>query len=144
MNSMNISLRTFVTIAVIGVLLIAGGFLFATATPLIFPAQASAEAKQVDDLFRILLVIGGAIFLLVQGMLAFSVWRFRAKVGDTSDGIVMHGNSTLEIIWTAIPAVIVFLLTILSYQVFVTIQSPKDGEVTVGAVGARFNWAFTH
>jgi cytochrome c oxidase subunit II len=141
---MNISLRTFVTIAVIGVLLIAGGFLFATATPLLFPEQASAEAKQVDDLFRILLVIGGAIFLLVQGLLAFSVWRFRAKAGDTSDGIVMHGNSTLEIIWTAIPAVIVFLLTILSYQVFVSIQSPKDGEVRVQAVGARFSWAFSH
>ena len=91
MNSMNISLRTFVTIAVIGVLLIAGGFLFATATPLLFPEQASAEATQVDDLFRILLMIGGAIFLLVQGLLAFSVWRFRAKAGDTSDGVVMHG-----------------------------------------------------
>lgn len=144
MNSMNLSVRTLVTIAVIGVLLIAGGFLFAVATPLLFPAQASAEAKQVDDLFRILLIIGGAIFLLVQGLLAFSVWRFRARPGDSSDGIVMHGNSTLEIVWTALPAVIVFLLTIFSYQIFVSIQSSKEGEVQVGAVGARFNWAFSH
>jgi cytochrome c oxidase subunit II len=144
MNSMNISIRTLVIIAVIAALLIAGGFIFATAVPLIFPAQASAEATQVDDLFRVLLVIGGAIFLLVQGLLAFSVWRFRAKPGDTSDGIVLHGSSTLEIIWTALPAITVFVLTIISYQVFWAIQSPKDGEVQIQAVGARFNWAFTY
>jgi cytochrome c oxidase subunit II len=144
MNFMNLSVRTLVTIAVIAVLLIAGGFIFALATPLIFPDQASAEAQQVDDLFRILLVIGGAIFLLVQGMLAFSVWRFRAKAGDTSDGIVLHGNNVLEIVWTAIPAVIVFILTILSYNVFWSIQAPKENEMQVGAVGARFNWAFSH
>lgn len=144
MNSMNLSSRTIVIIAVIGVLLIAGGFIFAQAIPLIFPPEASAEAKQVDDLFRILLIIGGAIFLLVQGLLAFSVWRFRAKPGDTSEGMVLHGNTTLEIVWTAIPAVIVFVLTILSYQVFVSIESPKEGEVQIQATAARFNWAFTY
>jgi cytochrome c oxidase subunit 2 len=144
MNSMNLSSRTIVIIAVVGVLLIAGGFIFAQAVPLLFPPEASAEAKQVDDLFRILLIIGGAIFLLVQGLLVFSVWRFRAKPGDTSEGIVLHGNTTLEIVWTAIPAVIVFVLTILSYQVFVSIQSPKEGEVQIQATAARFNWSFTY
>ncbi|MEO8608723.1 MAG: cytochrome c oxidase subunit II transmembrane domain-containing protein [Chloroflexota bacterium] len=141
---MNLSSRTIVIIAVVGVLLIAGGFIFAQAVPLIFPPEASAEAKQVDDLFRILLIIGGAIFLLVQGLLVFSVWRFRAKPGDTSEGMVLHGNTTLEIVWTAIPAVIVFVLTILSYQVFVSIEAPKDGEVQIQATAARFNWAFTY
>jgi cytochrome c oxidase subunit 2 len=144
MNSTNISSRTLVIIAVVGVLVIAGGFIFATAIPLIFPTEASAEAQQVDQLFRILLIIGGAIFLLVQGMLAFSVWRFRAKAGDTSEGMVLHGNTTLEIVWTAIPAVIVAVLTILSWQVFNSIQSPKEGEVQIKAAGARFNWAFTY
>ncbi|MBZ0287017.1 MAG: cytochrome c oxidase subunit II [Anaerolineae bacterium] len=144
MNSMNFSSRTIVIIAVTGVLLIAGGFIFAQALPIIFPPQASAEAQQIDELFRILLIVGGAIFLLVQGLLAFSVWRFRAKPGDTSEGIVLHGNTTLEIVWTAIPAVIVFVLTILSYQVFWSIQATKDGEVEIKAAGARFNWAFTY
>jgi cytochrome c oxidase subunit II len=144
MNSMNLSSRTIVIIAVVGVLLIAGGFIFAQAVPLLFPPEASAEAKQVDDLFRILLIIGGAIFLLVQGLLVFSVWRFRAKPGDTREGMVLHGNTTLEIVWTAIPAVIVFVLTILSYQVFVSIESPKEGEVQIKATAARFNWAFTY
>src|SRR5690349_7999344 len=105
MNSIKLSLTTVVVIAVVGVLLIAGGFLISSATPLLFPAEASAESVQVDQLVRIMLVIGGAIFLLVQGALVHSVLRFRAKPGDTSDGPHVHGNTLLEITWTAAPAV---------------------------------------
>ncbi len=144
MNSLNLNARTIFTLVIVAIVLIAGGFLLAGFTPLIFPVQASAESQQIDELFRIMLVIGGAIFLLVQGLLVFSVWRFRAKPGDNSDGIHMHGNTTLEIIWTVIPAVIVLVLTILSWQVFSSIQAPKDDEMLVRSVGARFNWAFNY
>jgi len=139
-----ISGTTLVVIVVAGILLILGGLLIGSITPSIFPAQASAESKQVDNLFHILLVIGGGVFLLVQGMLVYSVWRFRAKPGETADGINMHGNTTLEIVWTAIPAVTVFVLTILSWQVFNSITSPKEGEMTIKANGARFNWNFEY
>jgi cytochrome c oxidase subunit 2 len=135
---------TIAVIVVVGVLLILGGLLIGSATPSIFPPQASAESKQVDNLFHILLVIGGAVFLLVQGMLVFSIWRFRAKPGETGDGINMHGNTTLEIVWTAVPAVTVFVLTILSWQVFNSVISPKDGEMAIKANGARFNWNFEY
>ena len=143
-GSGGISSSTIIIIIVVGVLLILGGVVIGTLTPALFPAQASAEAKPVDDLFHISLVIGGAIFLLVQGLLVFSVWRFRAKPNDSSDGAAIHGNTTLEIVWTAIPAVIVFVLTILSWQVLNTLREPKPNEVTVLAAGARFNWAFTY
>jgi cytochrome c oxidase subunit 2 len=136
--------RTVIVLIIVGLFLIGGGFLMSTAVPLVFPAQASAESQQVDNLFAILLIIGGAIFLLVQGLLAYSVWRFRARPGDNSDGIYLHGNTTLEIVWTAVPAVIVFLLTILSYQVFNSIQAPKDNELSVRVDGRRFNWAFSY
>jgi cytochrome c oxidase subunit II len=135
---------TIIIVIIVGVLLILGGVIIGTLTPSLFPPQASAEAKPVDDLFHISLVIGGAIFLLVQGLLVFSVWRFRAKPNDASEGAAIHGNTTLEIVWTAIPAVIVFVLTILSWQVLNTLREPNANEVTVQAIGARFNWAFTY
>ncbi len=144
MNSTKLSLSTVIIIAVVGVVLVAGGFLISSATPQLLPAQASAESIQVDELVRILLIIGGAIFLLVQGMLAFSVWRFRAKSGDSSDGLHIHGNTTLEIVWTAIPAVIVVVLAVLSWQVWNQLQTPKENEVVVHVDGRRFNWAFTY
>lgn len=144
MNSTSISPRTLVTIIVTGILLVVGGLIISTSVPSLFPQQASAESKQVDDLFRILLIIGGAIFLLVQGLLVYSVWRFRAKPGDTTDGLHIHGNTTLEIVWTAIPAVIVLVLSVLSWQVWNDIQAPKDNEMTIVVDGRRFNWAFTY
>lgn len=140
----NLSSRYVVLIGVVGVLLIIGGIIIGQATPLIFPAQASAESLQIDNLFHILLVVGGAIFLLVQGMLVFSIWRFRAKPNDTSDGIYLHGSTSLEIIWTAIPAVIVFVLTVLSWQVWNTLQTPRENEMEVVVDGRRFNWAFSY
>lgn len=139
-----LSASTLIIIIIVGVLLVAGGLILGQFTPSLFPTQASAEAKQVDDLFHILLVIGGAIFLLVQGLLVFSVWRFRAKPGDSIDGSSFHGNTTLEITWTIIPAIIVLILTVLSWRVWNDLQTPKDNEMVVRAVGARFNWAFTY
>ncbi len=130
-------------IVLAGLAIIGGGFLISLLTPYLFPAQGSTQAQQVDNLFRFMLVIGGAIFLLVQGVLAFSVIRFRAKPGDVSDGAAIHGNTTLEFVWTAIPAVIVLVITIYAYQVWQTTRAVQPNEQVVGTVGARFAWSFS-
>lgn len=135
---------SIIWIVAAGLAIILGGVLLSTLTPIIFPTQASAESQQVDDLFRFMLAIGGGIFLLVQGVLLFSVLRFRAKAGDLSDGPPVHGNATLELVWTVIPAIIVFILTIYSYQVWTSIQSQKANEQVIDVVGQRFAWAFTY
>lgn len=127
-----------------GIVIIVGGFVIGLSTPSILPVQASSEAAQIDELFRWLLTIGGAIFLLVEGLLLFSVIRFRRKPGDNADGPPIHGNVTLELIWTAIPALIVLFLVIYSYSVWVDIRTPKDNEMVVRAVGQRYNWSFTY
>lgn len=127
-----------------GVAIIIGGVVIGALTSSIFPVQASSEAEQVDTLFSWLLTIGGAIFLLVQGLLLYSVIRFRRKPGDEADGPPIHGNVTLELIWTAIPAIIVLFLVIYSYSVWVNIQSPKADELVVRAVGQRYNWTFSY
>ncbi len=124
------------------VLLAIGGFLIAQLTPWLFPAQASAEAESIDELFKVLLGIGGSIFLLVQGALLYSVIRFRRRQGDNTDGPTVHGNVTLELVWTAVPSIIVLGLVIYSYQVWVDIREPKDNEMMVEVDAARFAWTF--
>jgi cytochrome c oxidase subunit 2 len=126
------------------VALIVGGFLISLLTPSLFPVQASAESQQIDGLFRVLLGVGGAIFLLVEGLLLYSIIRFRRQKGDLSDGPTVHGNTTLELIWTAIPSVIVVFLVIYSYIVWVDIREPKDNELVVEAIGARYAWTFNY
>lgn len=124
--------------------LVVGGFLISQLTPILFPDQASAESEQVDQLFAVMLGIGGAIFLLVEGALLYSIIRYRKKPGDETDGPTVHGNVTLELVWTAIPSVIVLGLVLYSYQVWVDITEPKDNEVTIYAEGVRFAWAFEY
>ncbi|NDJ60047.1 MAG: cytochrome c oxidase subunit II [Chloroflexi bacterium] len=121
-----------------------GGILISTLTPLILPPAASAEGQQIDELFRFMLAIGGAIFLLVQVVLVISVIGFRAKPGDTSDGPPIRGNTTLEFVWTIIPAIIVLVLTLYSWNVWNAIGAPKENEQTIGVTGARFAWTFNY
>lgn len=124
---------------------------FTTFVPDIFPAQASAESKNVDDLFMILLVIGGLVFFLIQGLLVISVIAFRARPGDDSDGPSYHGNTLLEIVWTIIPALVVVFLSVISFNVWVQNETPKasinmvNGEsIDVKVAGSRFAWTHTY
>lgn len=128
-----------------GAFIVIGGLIIGQATSLVFPDQSSAESEQIDTLFQFMLVIGGAIFLLVQGLLLYSIIRFRKRDDDPEeDGPTVHGNTTLELVWTAIPSVIVLVLVIYSYQVWVDIRAPRENETTVYADGARFAWTFEY
>ena len=138
------STNTMIWIIVAGAAILVGGIVIASLQPLFFPVVGSAEAQQVDALFQFMLAIGGMIFLLVEGLLLYSVIRFRAKPGDISDGPPIQGNTTLEFVWTVIPAVIVFVLTIYAWSVWTSTHSIKPNEQFVGAVGARFAWTFNY
>lgn len=127
-----------------GIFIVVGGLLISQLTPSIFPDQASAESEQIDTLFTVLMGIGGAIFLLVEGLLVYTIIRFRKRVGDEEDGPPIHGNVMLEVIWTAIPAVIVLVLVIYSYTVWVDIREPKDDETIINVTAQRFAWTFTY
>lgn len=109
-----------------------------------FPDQASAEAVSVDSLFNFMLAIAVFIFLIVEVGIVYTIIRFRARKGDDSDGRNYHGNTALEITWTAIPAVIVFVLAILSFQVFADLRTPGENAVVIGAHGQQFQWSFQY
>ncbi|MDJ0635758.1 MAG: cytochrome c oxidase subunit II [Xenococcaceae cyanobacterium MO_188.B29] len=84
----------------------------------LLPIAASNEAGQVDELFNLMMTIATGLFLLVEGVIIYSVIKFRRKQGDTTDGPPIEGNVPLEIVWTAIPTVIVFILAIYSFEVY--------------------------
>ena len=105
-NSSSRSSNAILWIVVAGLAIIAGGFLIATLTPVILPEAASAQAVQVDQLFRFMLVIAGAIFLLVQGALQ--------SMGRNPDAApLIQTNMILGIVFTeaiAIYALVVALV----------------------------------
>ena len=84
----------------------------------LLPVAASSDAAQVDELFNFMMTIATGLFLLIQGLLIYSVIKFRRRKGDTTDGPAIEGNVPLEIVWTAIPTVIVFILSIYSFEIY--------------------------
>lgn len=84
----------------------------------LLPVAASQEAELVDGLFNTMMTIGFGLFLLVEGALLVAVFRFRRKDGDEGDGEHLEGNIPLEIVWTAIPAVVVLGISIYSFDVY--------------------------
>ncbi|MGI0491563.1 cytochrome c oxidase subunit II transmembrane domain-containing protein [Alkalinema pantanalense CENA528] len=84
----------------------------------LLPIAASAEAELIDDLFNVMMTIGTGIFIMVQGALLWVIFRYRRKPGDDSDAKYIHGNIPLEIVWTAIPAMIVLALSIYSFDIY--------------------------
>lgn len=84
----------------------------------LLPVAAAQEAPLIDSLFNAMLTIGTGIFLLVSSVLVYSAIRFRRQPGDLSDGDPIHGNIPLEILWTAIPAVIVLAISLYSFSIY--------------------------
>ena len=71
-----------------------------------FPVQASGEAKDIDTLWDVLLIASVPVFVLTQTIVLYCVWKYRMKPGEElMDGPPIHGNTRLEVIWTAIPAI---------------------------------------
>ncbi|WP_017294600.1 cytochrome c oxidase subunit II [Geminocystis herdmanii] len=84
----------------------------------LMPIQASQGAVEVDDLFNLMMTIATGLFLIVEGVLVYCLIKFRRKKGDKTDGPGIEGNVPLEIVWTAIPTVIVFILALYSFEVY--------------------------
>lgn len=84
----------------------------------LLPIAASSDAGDVDELFNFMMTIATGLFLLVEGVLIYSIIKFRRQKGDTTDGPPVEGNVPLEIVWTAIPTVIVFILSIYSFEIY--------------------------
>jgi cytochrome c oxidase subunit 2 len=84
----------------------------------LLPIAASSEAKQVDELFNFMMTIATGLFVLIQGLLIIVAIKFRKRQGDNTDGPPIEGNVPLEILWTSIPTVIVFILSIYSFEVY--------------------------
>jgi cytochrome c oxidase subunit II len=84
----------------------------------LLPVAASHEAELVDGLFNTMMTVSIGLFILVQAVLIIVVVKFRRRPGDETDGPPIHGNIPLEIFWTAIPAVIVLMIGVYSFDVY--------------------------
>ena len=110
-----------------------------------FPKVASTQAKDIDTLFDVLIIASVPIFVLVEVVVLFSVWKFRMRPGqELEDGPPIHGNTMLEVIWTAIPALILVGLCGYAYKVLQDIEEKPKNEIVVNVTGEQFAWTFEY
>ena len=108
-----------------------------------FPAAASTQAKTIDTLWDVLLIASVPIFVLVETIVLYSALKFRMKPGEElKDGPPIHGNTKLEIIWTAIPAIILVGLCTYAYVALTDIEKAEANTMNVRVVGEQFTWTF--
>ena len=104
---------------------------------------ASFEAARIDELNRFILIIAGIIFVLVEGLLFFAVFRFRNRPPEAA--MQVHGNTKLEIAWTAAPAVILAVLMGFTLQTMGAVREVTSENVLhVKAIGHRWFWEFQY
>ena len=82
------------------------------------PEAASQNAPLVDGLFNLMMTISVWLFLAIQGVIVLAIIKFRKQPGDETDGPPIEGNLPLELVWTAIPVVIVMVLAVYSFDVY--------------------------
>ncbi len=82
------------------------------------PVSASMNAPVYDELYRVLFIIGSILFIGMTALVIYSLVQFRRRPGENGDGIDLEGNITLEIFWTAVPAIVVLFVGLYSYDIY--------------------------
>jgi cytochrome c oxidase subunit 2 len=82
----------------------------------------SENANDIDSLYKLILILAVIIFVGVEAALIWAVVKFKAKKGAVAAQI--HGNTRLEIMWTAIPAAILVFLVVFTFLKLPGIKNP--------------------
>jgi cytochrome c oxidase subunit 2 len=114
---------------VLGLALVAALLLLLAAAPaalgdaLTPESGGSPQAEDIDTLYKITLYVAIVIFLIVEGTLIWSLVKFRARRGGP-EAAQIHGNTPLEIGWTVGAALILVVLTVVTFLYLGDIENP--------------------
>jgi cytochrome c oxidase subunit 2 len=111
-----------------------------------FPPDArSVEGQEIRKLYDVVFALAVVIFLVVEGLIIWTVVRYRRKPGDDILPPQTHGNNLAEILWTLIPTVIVIFLFVISWQTLNSVEAvDSQPAVKVRAVAGQFQWSFEY
>ena len=78
------------------------------------PIAVTSQGAQIRDLYTIVFLIAVVIFFVVEGLIIWTVIRYRRKPGDDTLPAQTHGNNVAELIWTVVPTLIVVFMFFVS------------------------------
>lgn len=109
------------------------------------PPAATAEAAEIRNLYNIIFAIAVLIFLAVEGLIVWSILRYRRRPTDVDLPPQTHGNNLVEALWTLIPTAIVIYMFAISWNTlnYVDAVSPQP-DVRIHVVARQFQWVFEY
>ena len=110
---------------------------------LIMPAANSTIAGEVDALFYFILYASIVVFAIVVAVTAYFLVRYRRRGKNELTSGVDH-NLKLEIFWTVIPTILVFIVFYWGFETFLKMHvAPKDA-IEIKATGQKWFWTFDY
>jgi cytochrome c oxidase subunit 2 len=134
---------SIVRITIYGVLAGIAASLVAVLVPWL-PTSASEEMDRIEFTFWFTTVICIAVFAVVAAAIIYSILNFRVQPEDESDGPPIHGHTGLEIVWTAIPAVLVTAIAIVSAIVLARNDDAGPNPLRIAVTAQQFAWKFEY
>jgi cytochrome c oxidase subunit II len=108
---------------------------------LILPeAGPTQNAQDTRTLYAIILVLAVIVFVGVEGVLFYCLFKYRARKGRVAAQI--HGNTRLEIGWTVGAAVILVFLTVATFVMLPGIKNPAASDIDINGNPVASNAAF--
>lgn len=131
-------------IAIVGIVFYSG-----VGSALYPPKPATTQAKEISSLYDIVFAIAVAVFVAVEGLIIWSILRYRRRPGDVDLPPQTHGNNFVEVLWTLIPTVIVLYLFAISWDTLnkvdaTSIAQGQQPDVQIHAIAGQFQWQFEY
>lgn len=137
------SRRPLLAVALISLIATVAGIVLGLAIDW-FPEQASTAADDIDTLWDVLVIASVPVFVLVMAVVLYSVYAFRVRPGDMSDGAPIHGNTRLEVVWVTIPFIMVSAVALYGWVVLEDIEKEQDDPLIVNVRAQQFAWDFSY
>ncbi|MGH2768028.1 MAG: cytochrome c oxidase subunit II [Actinomycetota bacterium] len=107
-------------------------------------APVGEIARQADALFRPVFYVAVVIFFLVEGMLLYALLRFRQR-SEMDAPVQVHGHTRLEVVWTAIPAIILAGVAVPTLRAIFDVSRPPTGNVlNIEVVAHQWWWEYRY
>ena len=131
-------------VALVGVLVSCGN---QDTYPLTTLSPKGKQADQIHTLVKPIFFIAAIVFVLVEGLIVVIVIRYRRRrnEGDgEGDPKQVHGNTPLELTWTALPAVILAVLSVTNVQTIFALQDREPDAVKIDVFGQQWWWEYRY
>jgi cytochrome c oxidase subunit 2 len=103
---------------------------------------ASKVAQDVFELHTLIMLVCLGIFIVVFGAMFYSLLKHRKSVGHKAAHF--HENTTVELIWTVIPFVILMGMAYPAAKVVINMKDTSNPDMTIKVTGYQWKWGYTY